>query len=349
MQDFGIKGLAITPTQLGRISIGKMKEHNGKRIPSKDDQITVTANFQVKKEWAKHPLNDQLLVATHIEENKLPPEQKVDALALVNTKLRSIPVKMLFNDPNLNLRAEYTAFDKNRILCKGNGKEAKRYSHENNSVDIVECNPTNCAVGEQYRCKPYTRLSVQIDGQEDELGTFTYRTTGWNSLVALQSKLTKLYALANGKLAGMPLQLVMRAKSSAQSMGSIFFYLDLEIRKGKNIVSAVQEAHKFQKEWEDLGINRDAFEEMTRQGIANGMFEDSPDEIESLLEEFYPEDEPEGQITQSAVDDLRKQLDQESEELGFVGADGVLTENISSESGVQAASSTETPETVAAE
>jgi hypothetical protein len=34
-----IKGLAITPPILGRISIGKMVEKNGKRIPEKDDPI----------------------------------------------------------------------------------------------------------------------------------------------------------------------------------------------------------------------------------------------------------------------------------------------------------------------
>ena len=33
-----IKGLAITPPILGRISIGKMVEKNGKRVPEKDDQ-----------------------------------------------------------------------------------------------------------------------------------------------------------------------------------------------------------------------------------------------------------------------------------------------------------------------
>ena len=34
-----IKGLAITPPILGRISIGKVVEKNGKRIPEKDDQF----------------------------------------------------------------------------------------------------------------------------------------------------------------------------------------------------------------------------------------------------------------------------------------------------------------------
>ena len=50
-----IKGLAITPPILGRISIGKMVEKNGKRVPEKDDQFTITSQIQNKEGWVKHP------------------------------------------------------------------------------------------------------------------------------------------------------------------------------------------------------------------------------------------------------------------------------------------------------
>lgn len=43
-----IKGLAITPPVLGRISIGKIVEKNGKRLPEKDDQFTITSQIQNK-------------------------------------------------------------------------------------------------------------------------------------------------------------------------------------------------------------------------------------------------------------------------------------------------------------
>ncbi len=44
-----IKGLAITPPILGRISIGKVVEKNGKRIPEKDDQFTITSQIKAKR------------------------------------------------------------------------------------------------------------------------------------------------------------------------------------------------------------------------------------------------------------------------------------------------------------
>ncbi|MEW2971574.1 hypothetical protein AB1A96_06290 [Pseudomonas juntendi] len=43
-----LKGLAITPPVLGRISIGKVIEKNGKRLPEKDDQFTITSQVQGK-------------------------------------------------------------------------------------------------------------------------------------------------------------------------------------------------------------------------------------------------------------------------------------------------------------
>jgi hypothetical protein len=317
MSDFGILGLAITPPLLGRISIGNVVEKNGKRLPVKDDQITVTTQFQLNKQWMKHPLDTELRRNVEAKKQNKPVDEISESpLDLMNTKLRSIPVKLLFNDPNLNMRAEYTCFEKGgRTLCKGNGKEARRVNHAEggNKVETVVCNPTDCAVGQQNRCKPYTRLNVQIEGQDDELGSFMYRTAGWNSLRTLQSKLTYLHGLSNGKLAGLPLDLVIRGKSSQQSMGSTFFYLDLVVRNGYSLPKAVKEAREFQQEWEDAGISRDAFEEHARQGIANGMFEDNPDEIESVLEEFFPEQEDEP----AQVDNLRAMLNAENLDLGI--------------------------------
>jgi hypothetical protein len=46
-----IKGLAITPPVIGRISIGKIVEKNGKRLPEKDDSFTLTTQVQNKEGW----------------------------------------------------------------------------------------------------------------------------------------------------------------------------------------------------------------------------------------------------------------------------------------------------------
>ena len=90
-----LKGLAITPPVIGRISIGRVVERNGKRLPEKDDQFTLTSQVQNRDGWVLHPLDEAL--------RKEGGEK---------SKLRSIPVRVLFNDPSLNLRADYSLFDR---------------------------------------------------------------------------------------------------------------------------------------------------------------------------------------------------------------------------------------------
>ena len=55
-----LKGLAITPPVIGRISIGRVVERNGKRLPEKDDQFTLTSQVQNREGWVLHPLDEAL-------------------------------------------------------------------------------------------------------------------------------------------------------------------------------------------------------------------------------------------------------------------------------------------------
>jgi hypothetical protein len=159
-----IKGLAITPPVLGRISIGKIVEKNGKRLPEKDDQFTITSQIQTKDGWVKHPLDEQLRAKAQ------------------NQKLRTIPVRMIFNDPELNLRAEYSLFDRQtgRLICSGNGETCQRLGQ--NGIEQHPCpSPDLCPLAQGGLCKPYGRLYVNLD-ESDEFGTFIFRTTGFNSI-----------------------------------------------------------------------------------------------------------------------------------------------------------------------
>ena len=185
-----IKGLAITPPVIGRISIGRVVEKNGKRLPEKDDCFTITSQVQGRDGWMLHPLHNQYAEAAE-------------------NKLRAIPVRLLFNDTDLNLRAEYSVFDRltGRPVCVGNGQMAKRC--EEAGVTEQECSgPQGCAFGQKAGCKLYGRLNVQIDGQEDELGSFIFRTTGYNSVRTLAARLRYFEAVSGGHTKHLPLLFV---------------------------------------------------------------------------------------------------------------------------------------------
>ena len=265
-----IEGLAITPPVLGRISIGKVVERNGKRLPEKDDEFTVTSLVQGKDGWVHHRLDEVLRKAS------------------AEKKLRALPVKVLFANPNLSLRAEYTAFNRQtgRPVCAGNGQSCKRRTAE--GLVTLPCpTPENCAVADDLGCKPYGRLNVQLEGQEDELGSFVFRTTGYNSIRTLAARLKYFQALAGTALPCLPLALKLRAKSTTQSHRSAVYFVDLVVREGLTLEQALHKAKEDSRAREAAGWNQAALDQAALEGLKNGAFEDSEEEGEAVLEEFY--------------------------------------------------------------
>ena len=278
-----IKGLAITPPILGRISIGKVVEKNGKRLPEKDDQFTITSQIQGKEGWVKHPLDEQLRA-------KAP-----------NQKLRSIPVRMIFNDPELNLRAEYSLFDRQtgRPICVGNGETCQRLT--NQGVEQHSCpSPDLCPMAQGGNCKPYGRLHVNLD-ESDELGTFIFRTTGFNSIRTLAARLSYYHAASNGLLSCLPLQLTLRGKSTTQSYRTPVYYVDLTLRDGVHLQEAIHTAKEIDQKSKLSGFNQAALDQTALQGFANAQFEVNNEEGLDLVQELYVDEnaEPEHSLLES--------------------------------------------------
>jgi hypothetical protein len=268
-----LKGLALTPPVLGRITIGKVVEKNGKRLPEKDDQFTITSQVHSREGWLLHPLNDELR------------QSKAD-------KLRSIPVRLLFNEPELNFRADYTLFDRQsgRPLCVGNGVTCKRLTQD--GMQALPCpSPDACVLAKGGACKPYGRLNVVI-GDEDALGSFVFRTTGFNSIRTLAARLQYFQALSGNRLACLLLELRLRGKSTRQSHGTPIFYVDLTLRSGMDMTEALQKANELELQRQTSGFNQTALDEAARRGLSNGAFEDSEEDSHGVIEELFATAEP---------------------------------------------------------
>lgn len=263
-----LKGLVITPPVLGRISIGKIVEKNGKRLPEKDDQFTITSQVQSKEGWLLHPLNDEL--------RETP-----------DTKLRSIPIRVLFNEPELNFRAEYTLFDRNtgRPLCVGNGETCKRQSED--GIKLLPCpSPDACSLAKGNACKPYGRLNVVI-GNDDTLGSFVFRTTGFNSIRTLAARLQYFQAVSGNRLACLPLELRLRGKSTRQSHGTPIFYADITVRSGMSLEEALLAGKELDETRQTAGFLQSALDTAAQKGFNNGVFEDNEDDSGAVIEEFF--------------------------------------------------------------
>ena len=286
-----IKGLAITPPVLGRISIGRVIEKNGIRLPQKDNQFTITSQVQEKNGWVIHPIDEEL---------------RKDA---PNGKLRTIPVSMLFNEADLNLRAEYTMFDRKsgRPMCVGNGDTCRRLTQS--GVQSLPCpSPSLCEFGKSGLCKPYGRLNVKV-GDDDDLGTFIFRTTGYNSIRTLAARLSYYQAVSGGLLAYMPLELKLRGKSTTQSHRTPIYYVDLVIKEGVPLQEAVAQAREKARQMKEEGVDQAALDVAAAKGFSNALFEYDEDEMSQMVEEFYPAAADEGSLDNSSVvSKLRKDL-----------------------------------------
>ncbi len=231
------KGLAITPPVLGRISIGKVVEKNGKRLPEKDDQLTITSQIQSRDGWLLHPLNEELRNGQ-------------------DGKLRSIPIRLLFNEPDLNFRADYSLFNRTtgRPLCVGNGDTCKRQCED--GIKTLPCpSPDGCSLTQGNACKPYGRLNVVI-GDDDPLGSFVFRTTGFISIRTLTARLQYFQPISGNRLACLPLELRLRGKSTRQSHGTPIFYVDITVCSGLNMEDALLKAKQLDETRQALALTK---------------------------------------------------------------------------------------------
>lgn len=263
-----LKGFAITPVVNGRIAIGETVHRNGKNLPSKLDEMRITSNVQKDGTWIIHP---------------------VQAAQKEGEKLRKIPVRILFDRPDNNFRAELSAFDnKGRPICTGNGETAKRRQKDGSIADVACVGCDSCSFGHENRCKQFARLLIGIEGewQKDPLSGFMFRTTSFNSIRALSSRLNYFYAFSGGKIAGMPCWLTMKARSTAASMRRPIFYLDLEPRAA-SLSEAFAESRNLHAEWAEQGLCREALEVAVANGYSESAFFESDEDGAEVVEEFF--------------------------------------------------------------
>lgn len=302
-----LKGLALTPPAIGRIAIGKVVEKNGKRLPEKDDEFTITSQVQLKDGWVLHPVDEVL---------------RKDSSA----KLRSIPVRLLFGDPDLSLRAKYTLFERTtgRPLCVGDGEFCRRVT--SSGIKSLPCPaPHACSLAVAGACKPYGRLHVRIDaggkagsesGNEvgcDELGSFVFRTTGFNSIRTLLARLHYFHAVSGGLLATLPLELRLRGKSTAMSHRAPIYYVDLTTRTGSTLAQAMGQAKELHEARLAAGMDQAALDEAARLGLARGDFEETEEEGAAVVDEFYAQEgERLDQVSTPSKPSLAEKLHQKS-------------------------------------
>ncbi len=264
-----IKNLVISPIAVGRIATGDIRVRGNNRLPVKLDFFRITTNTKMQGVWIDHEIRH--------------------SLASAEEKLRSIPVRIMFDTPENNFQSGYAAFNsKGRRICssKSDGLTAHRVTNTQELATVNCVGPETCAFGIENRCKQAAKLMVAMESQfaDDPLIGFAHRTTSFNSISAITARLSQYHALNGGQIAGMPCNLVLRAKSTAASMGQPIFYVDLEPRT--NLFSALASAKEHHKNCTEAGLDLSALDAAVSRGLARNQTLFNPEDFETDLTDF---------------------------------------------------------------
>ena len=268
-----IRNVAITTPTIGRITIGEVYENGkGQRVPRGLNHFRITTQFKREGEWVEHPIQKAVLAAQKSE----------------NGKITSIPIKLMFNNPDLNVTSRLEAYNSDgQLVCAGDGEKARRVV--DNQIESVECvGCDTCQFGIENRCDKFTRFTVLIDVESPEypvdgFSGFIIRSRGHNTYKALTAKIERLSKLFKGQLTGIPMVLRLIGKSSRTSRNTPFFYIALDL--AKDVFASAKCAKEHKKMLDEAEIDQAAYEAIALEQLQRGIFYDTEEDA-AEVEEF---------------------------------------------------------------
>jgi hypothetical protein len=147
--------------------------------------------------------------------------------AQLGEKPRDLPVRLVFDDPELNFQSRLVAYQGKTLWCHGDGVVSQRLQKDGTwkDHDCSRCplaDPAFQAIPENQRypkCKMNGRLAVMLDTASTVGGVHVLRTTSYNTIVGITSSLAFLTSVTGGPLAGIPLTMSIRPKTATDPTG----------------------------------------------------------------------------------------------------------------------------------
>lgn len=274
--------------EVGKIKIGGKGEMK-KSANGKDFQI---------------PVRYDHFVITTTERDK-DGNYKMDAdimKALGSSEPKEIPIRLLFDDIDMNFHTSFCYYAGSKLICKGNGESAER-TGKDEITKQVKCDPENCEFLSSGQCKVSGILSCAISYNPEIGSVYRFRTHSWNSVSNILAALNYFSANTNGVLQGLPLKLKMIKKATAEhgNVNVVTIVLD-----GLELIEMRKQALAEYRNRMELGIDMKQLE-MRAKEAGFEIDKDDPSDIEA---EFYTVDpvivpQEKGTSSDDAVDKLK--------------------------------------------
>jgi len=270
----GIKNLAPRLAEWGKIKIGakgEMKTSNqGRQFaqPQKLDHFIITT---MERDAAGRLLPDTDLMT------RLKPE---------SGKITSIPILLLYDDPEVNFLTRYAAYAGNTLLCQGDGESAQRLQDGKYQTVPCPCPRLEEAYGGKDICKPNGVLQCLIQGVNRIGGVWKFRTTSWNSVQSIMSSMKLFQTVTGGILAGIPLQMRVSPKTVTVRGGNQIVYV-VSLEFSGTTQQLTQVALDITRRQAEYRVRLEHLEAEARKALEHQ--EESPEEVKDIQQEFYPE------------------------------------------------------------
>lgn len=253
--------------EVGKIKIG-MKGETRKSGKGTDYQLPVKLNHFIVTTTEKGADGNFLLDAVVMKK--------------LGDKPTEIPIRLPFDDIDLNFFTQYQYYHGKKAVCKGDGERADRITKEGKIT--LQCDPETCEYSVGKKCKPSGVLSCMLPDSPDLGGIYRFRTHGWNSVSGILASLMFLKDNTNGVLQGLPMKLKFLKKNTEEhgAVPVVTVVLDgVEIQKFRQL------AHDEAQNRRELGVDMPQIE--YQAGLSG--FTDDKDDPADIQDEFYPEPE----------------------------------------------------------
>ena len=274
-----VKGLMPGLLEAGKIKIGikgeevTSKDGNTFRLPQKIDHFRIVRNERDEND--DYILDDQIIEI--IKKNPATVFSK-------DGNLVGIPIRLLYNEIDLNFPTQYVSYVAGKLSCSGDG--VKAYTRDGRETKCP-CPRLDGAYTGKDKCKISGTLSCIIEGSNVG-GCYKFRTTSINSARYILSSLMLIKAATGGLLSFIPLRLVINPKKTiipATGAPTTIYVVTLEFQGG--IDQLQKKALEMGKERVSLIENMRDIEIEARKIVSSDV--DTDREEKEFAEEFFPE------------------------------------------------------------
>lgn len=280
-----IKNLQVQLNEAGKIKIGKkgtmITSQGGAefRPPKKLDHFQLVTTEKDK--------NGDYIIDVALQ-NKI--KQAGTGLVNENGCLIGLPIRLLYNDDELNFPTRYVSYVSGKMSCHGDGEQSFKRVDNFKTPHPCPCERCDQAYQGKDKCKPTGTLTCVID----EAGLFgqahKFRTTSMNTIKGILGGIHLIKTTTNGKIAGLPLMLTMNAKQTTTPQGVATTVYIVSICYRGNMEDLRQEVLKLVSTEKQFLLSMETIEDQARKAMAESEdIIDIGDDEQDFVEEFFPD------------------------------------------------------------